>query len=1579
MTANGGVNLNGTTAAMQLNGVVGTSGQVLTSAGAGATPTWTTLATLTAGTANDNTLRWSGAAWVETALIKSSATGLLTANGGVNLNTTSSPLQLNGSAGTSGQFLTSAGAGATPTWSTGSLLPNATATDNTLRWSGTTWVESAVVKSSATGLVTANGGLNLNTTASPLQLNGAAGTTGQVLTSAGAGATPTWTTLATLTAGTATDNTLRWSGTAWIETSLVKASAAGQVTVSAGLILNTAASPLSLNGSVGTTGQFLTSAGAGATPTWTTGSLLPNGTGTDNTLRWNGTTWVESSVVRSSVTGLVTANGGVNLNGTTAPLQLNNSAGTVGQVLTSGGAGNTPTWTTAFLLSAGTATDNTLRWNGSNWVESSLVKSTATGQITVNAGLTLNAASSPLVLNGSAGTTGQFLTSAGAGVTPTWTTGSLLPNGSAVDNTLRWNGSNWVESSVVKSSSTGQVSVDAGLKLNSTASPLILNSTAGTTGQFLTSAGAGATPTWTTGNLIADATATDNTLRWNGAGWIETSLVKSSGSGQLTANGGLNLNTTASPLQLNGVAGSSGQFLASQGAGLTPQWQTLNLLPTGTFTNSTLRWSGTAWVENVNVTTTNTGLLTANAGVNLNTASSPLQLNGSAGTSGQFLKSQGAGTTPVWATGTLVAAGTTTDNTLRWDGGTSAWVQSNLVTSSSTGVLGVTGRFDLNGLNTPMQLNGSVGTSGQVLTSGGAGLTPTWTSIASIANGTVLDNTLRWNGSNWVESTNIKSSAAGLLTTNAGITINNLTSPLNIRGTDGTLNYVLTSQGIGATPQWVDPNTLVTAWKLAGNAATTPGTAGGQNYMGTTDAKDLVFATNGLEHFRIMSTTQTTATTPFGVLYGRAVLPGGASGIYTGMTIETVLPSTASAPSTSSGAFGGLFSSSTITNGVALGASSVYCAFNSTVTINGSANTNTIRANDGIVVVDNSSGGITHSTLVGSYGSIRTNSTSNSTTITDGAAIRSNFVLNSTSSVVTNGYGILIENPTLGGGVPNTAIGTYNGVHVQNLTAGTTKRAFLYDGTGTNVPVAITSAGQVGIGRKDPTQALEVYNGNVLISNNTNTAGLLELTEPSASGSNFTALRARAQAADITYDLPNTQPSTNQVLTATAISGAGPYTVTLDWQNGGASSGWSLTGNAATTPGTNYLGTTDNQAFEIHVFETDGVNKGSKRVMRYEPNATSANIIGGYNGNTITSGVGSVIAGGGYSGNQNSIGDNYGFVGGGAKNTAGNSGSGKTFATVGGGYNNTASGQYSIVGGGNVNSASGTSNVVLGGDGNVSNGSSYASVVGGHQNLSSAVGATVVGGDIDTASGQYSFVGAGQHNVAASQYSVISGGSTNTLSSTSDYSVIPGGQQLKLGSNSFGVNMSSASDMTAQSNIAYFGNMNVWIGNTNSTSRELRFYGANGSATYASAHYSAFKAGAQSTDITYTLPTAQPTDVGQVLGINTSGASPVLEWTGASRGTVTSQNAAYTALSSDRFIFVTNAGAGYNLTLPTAANKGQLITVTKTDNNANTITVVAPAGQAIVQIGTPGTLNAQGKSVTLVADGTTTWYVVSHE
>lgn len=52
---------------------------------------------------------------------------------------------------------------------------------------------------------------------------------------------------------------------------------------------------------------------------------------------------------------------------------------------------------------------------------------------------------------------------------------------------------------------------------------------------------------------------------------------------------------------------------------------------------------------------------------------------------------------------------------------------------------------------------------------------------------------------------------------------------------------------------------------------------------------------------------------------------------------------------------------------------------------------------------------------------------------------------------------------------------------------------------------------------------------------------------------NFNSFVTGTQAVDLNYTLPTTQPSTNQVLAATAVAGAGPYDITLGWATPSAS------------------------------------------------------------------------------------------------------------------------------------------------------------------------------------------------------------------------------------------------------------------------------------------------------------------------------------------------------------------------------------------------------------------------------------------
>ena len=145
---------------------------------------------------------------------------------------------------------------------------------------------------------------------------------------------------------------------------------------------------------------------------------------------------------------------------------------------------------------------------------------------------------------------------------------------------------------------------------------------------------------------------------------------------------------------------------------------------------------------------------------------------------------------------------------------------------------------------------------------------------------------------------------------------------------------------------------------------------------------------------------------------------------------------------------------------------------------------------------------------------------------------------------------------------------------------------------------------------------------------------------------------------------------------------------------------WQTTGNAGTSPGANFLGTSDNEPLIFRSDNQIGFQLQSASFSSVDLSSESGiNLIGGFGGNTISNGVvGGTIAGGGYSyrigtirGNAvNVVTADSGTVGGGSGNTAG------YFATVSGGDNNSATGNYATVPGGYDDLAGGVYSLAAG-------------------------------------------------------------------------------------------------------------------------------------------------------------------------------------------------------------------------------------------------------------------------------------------
>ncbi|MGC9357239.1 MAG: tail fiber domain-containing protein [Anaerolineae bacterium] len=240
----------------------------------------------------------------------------------------------------------------------------------------------------------------------------------------------------------------------------------------------------------------------------------------------------------------------------------------------------------------------------------------------------------------------------------------------------------------------------------------------------------------------------------------------------------------------------------------------------------------------------------------------------------------------------------------------------------------------------------------------------------------------------------------------------------------------------------------------------------------------------------------------------------------------------------------------------------------------------------------------------------------------------------------------------------------------------------------------------------------------------------------------------------------------------TGLTGGGPsgdVTLALDtsYTDGRY---WSLTGNGGTTPGTHFLGTTDDQPLQLHV--------NGARILLLEPNSTSPNLIGGHSSNSTSDNpFGVTIGGGGNYSYPNLVTDHYGTIAGGVGNVVGD-GDGSPgnlwYATIGGGYRNELMGAYGTIAGGRHNVATGSYSTIGGGYDNEIT-AIYATIGGGYGNVVTRTYATIGGGVGNRVTDDYATIGGGWENVVSGEYGVAGGGYWNTVSGM--YTVVGGGRQ----------------------------------------------------------------------------------------------------------------------------------------------------------------------------------------------------------
>ncbi len=249
-------------------------------------------------------------------------------------------------------------------------------------------------------------------------------------------------------------------------------------------------------------------------------------------------------------------------------------------------------------------------------------------------------------------------------------------------------------------------------------------------------------------------------------------------------------------------------------------------------------------------------------------------------------------------------------------------------------------------------------------------------------------------------------------------------------------------------------------------------------------------------------------------------------------------------------------------------------------------------------------------------------------------------------------------------------------------------------------------------------------------------------------------------------------------------------------------------------------------------------------------------------------------------GNQNEH-----FIGAGEYNVIKPDTAGELFASsIVGGWNNVIYEGPSFIGGGQYNSISQESAAIVSGASNVDS-ADFGFIGAGWSN-------SVIAADLYfppfSDGGASSIVGGGENRTTAN-FDFVGGGYQNNIGG--DFSVIPGGLYLSLGGNSFGFNGDSfnpldtgagnaaITDLSAFSHVAYWGNVNMMLGNVDNSARALQFYSPNTHHDYSGAKYSSFQAGSQSGNIVYTLPTVPPDSVGRVLGVSgISGIDISLQW-----------------------------------------------------------------------------------------------------
>ena len=240
----------------------------------------------------------------------------------------------------------------------------------------------------------------------------------------------------------------------------------------------------------------------------------------------------------------------------------------------------------------------------------------------------------------------------------------------------------------------------------------------------------------------------------------------------------------------------------------------------GTVQNSMTRWNGVNWVETSSVNIDSSGVVRI---PNINT---------SGATENVAITSDGSIVAQAIVPDVVVDPGTISDQTLRWDNVSSEWVPSSSLTVTSAGTVAAGGAFTANAgalVNAGLSVvSGATITSGNFQVSNGNTYLPTVNTAGQdqlvgvqangllvsraipneVPNGSATHATLRWDGSNWVSSTELKVATNGVIvadligtgTRSVGATPQGTLVELGQEIVDGSANQTLRWDGTAWAP-----------------------------------------------------------------------------------------------------------------------------------------------------------------------------------------------------------------------------------------------------------------------------------------------------------------------------------------------------------------------------------------------------------------------------------------------------------------------------------------------------------------------------------------------------------------------------------------------------------------------------------------------------------------------------------------------------------------------------------------------------------------------------------------------------------